>query len=68
LFTGSLETQDRNTAKQKVESLGGKAATTISKNIDYLVAGEKAGSKLKKAEELGLNVIDEETFNQMVES
>ncbi len=68
LFTGSLETQDRNTAKQKVESLGGKAATTMSKNIDYLVAGEKAGSKLKKAEELELKVIDEETFNKMVEN
>jgi DNA ligase (NAD+) len=66
LFTGSLATQDRTTAKQKVESLGGKAATTISKNIDYLVIGDKPGSKLKKAEELGLKVITEEEFNQMI--
>lgn len=66
LFTGTLSTQDRNTAKQKVESFGGKAASTISKNIDYLVAGEKAGSKLKKAEELGLKIITEDEFNQMV--
>jgi DNA ligase (NAD+) len=66
LFTGTLSTQDRNTAKQKVESFGGKAASTISKNIDFLVAGEKAGSKLKKAEELGLKIITEEEFNQMV--
>lgn len=66
LFTGTLTTQNRNTAKQKVESLGGQCASTISKNISYLVAGDSAGSKLTKAEELGLKIIDEEEFNKMV--
>ena len=68
LFTGTLSTQDRTTAKQKVESLGGKAASAISKNIDYLVAGDKAGSKLAKAEELGIKIISEEEFNDMLNS
>jgi DNA ligase (NAD+) len=68
LFTGTLQTQDRNTAKQKVESFGGKAASAISSKIDYLVIGEKAGSKAKKAEELGLKIITEDEFNHMIEN
>lgn len=63
LFTGTLKNFTRNEIKEQIEKLGGKNLSAVSKNLDYLIVGEKAGSKLKKAQELGtVNIITEEEF------
>jgi len=62
VFTGSLEKFPRKNAKDMVEDLGGKASSSVSKNTDFVVAGPGAGSKLKKAEELGIDVLTEDEF------
>lgn len=62
VFTGTLPSMSRAEAKRFVEGRGGRVVSGISKKVDYLVAGEKAGSKRKKAEELGVTVLDEETL------
>jgi DNA ligase (NAD+) len=62
VFTGSLEKFTRKNAKEMVEDLGGKASSSVSKNTDFVVAGPGAGSKLKKAEELGIDVLTEDEF------
>ena len=67
LFTGSLELFTRNQAKQMVLENGGQIASSVSKNLDFLVAGAKAGSKLKKAEELEIRVISEEEFLKLIQ-
>ncbi|MBU8906402.1 NAD-dependent DNA ligase LigA [Desertibacillus haloalkaliphilus] len=59
VLTGKLEQMNRNDAKAEIESLGGKVTGSVSKNTDVLVAGEDAGSKLAKAEKLGVEVWDE---------
>jgi DNA ligase (NAD+) len=66
LFTGGLASFTRDEAKDLVESLGGEAASTVSKKVDYVVAGEEAGSKYDKAKKLGLTIIDEDEFRKMV--
>ncbi|KAH8284390.1 hypothetical protein KR044_004801, partial [Drosophila immigrans] len=66
VVTGSLTGYDRTSAKEAVESRGGKAAGSVSKKTDFLVAGEKAGSKLTKAEELGVPVLDEAGFEKLL--
>lgn len=67
LFTGTLPTLKRNEAKNMVEANGGKVISAVSKKLDYLVAGEKAGSKLKKAEKIEtIKVIDEAAFLDML--
>ena len=53
-------------AKEKIISLGGKVAGSVSKNTSYVVAGEDAGSKLKNAEKLGVKILDEEEFLKML--
>ncbi len=62
LFTGTLTQMSRNEAKQLVKDQGGRVVSGLSKKVTHLVAGEKAGSKLKKAAELGIAVVDERAF------
>jgi len=59
VLTGTLPTLTRDTAKEKIEAAGGKVAGSVSKKTDYVVAGAEAGSKLVKAQELGVTILDE---------
>lgn len=59
VFTGTLESMSRAEAKAKAEMMGAKVAGAVSKNTDYVVAGADSGSKLKKAQELGVHILDE---------
>ena len=59
MLTGTLPTLKRDEAKDMIEAAGGKVAGSVSKKTDFVVAGEEAGSKLEKARELGVPVIDE---------
>ncbi len=68
VFTGTLLTMQRTAAEAKVRELGGNASSSVSRATTYLVAGEKAGSKAEKARTLGVNVLSEEDFLQMVSS
>ncbi len=61
-MTGSLESLSRDEAEARIIAQGGKAASSVSKKTSFVVAGPGAGSKLQKAEELGVEVIDEKTF------
>lgn len=66
VLTGSLPSGlPRGDARKIIEAAGGTVAGSVSRKVDYLVAGEKAGSKLKKAQELGIAVIDEEEMNRL---
>ena len=67
VLTGSLENYTRDEASQIIEKYGGKTSSSVSKKTDYVLAGEEAGSKLKKAQELGINIISEEEFKQMTQ-
>ncbi|MCR6097570.1 NAD-dependent DNA ligase LigA [Salipaludibacillus agaradhaerens] len=62
VLTGTMERMTRNEAKAEVEAQGGKVTGSVTNNTNLLVAGEKAGSKLRKAEDLGIEVWDEERF------
>jgi DNA ligase (NAD+) len=66
VFTGSLKSMTRSEAKRLVKQRGGDAASSVSRKVDYVVAGEGAGSKLGRAEELGIKVIDEAEFKRML--
>ena len=66
VITGTLPNLSRNDAKKLIEAHGGKAAGSVSKKTDYVLAGEAAGSKLAKAQELGIAVIDEAEFLQLI--
>ena len=65
VLTGTLPTLKRNDAKEMIESRGGKSTSSVSKSTTFVLAGEEAGSKLTKANELGIKVIDEDTFIEL---
>ncbi len=67
VFTGSLETLSRDEAKAQAEALGAKVAGSVSAKTDLVIYGPGAGSKLKKAAELGLKTIDEAEWNAIVQ-
>ncbi len=66
VLTGILETLTRSEAKRAIEEAGGKVAGSVSRNTDYLVAGASPGSKLKRAQELGVDIIDEQTLMRLM--
>ncbi|MHA2115835.1 MAG: helix-hairpin-helix domain-containing protein, partial [Candidatus Thorarchaeota archaeon] len=67
VFTGTLTMWKRNEAASIVESRGGKSSSSVSKKTTYVVAGPSAGSKLKKAQKLGVKILTEEEFAKMIE-
>lgn len=66
VLTGTLPTYSRNEASELIEKYGGKTASSVSKKTSYVLAGEEAGSKLVKAQTLGVTIITEEEFNEMI--
>lgn len=66
VLTGTLPTYSRKEAAEIIESFGGKTASSVSKKTDYVLAGEEAGSKLKKATDLGITIISEADLNEMI--
>ena len=67
VLTGTLTRFDRKTAQALIEERGGKAAGSVSKRTTYVVAGEAAGSKLKRAQELNIPILTEDDFARMLE-
>lgn len=67
LFTGSLEKIERDEAKDLVKKLGGNILSSVSKNLDYLVVGENAGSKLEKAKKQNIKILNEADFLKLIE-
>ena len=68
VLTGTLTTMSRNEAAELIQSLGGKASSSVSKKTNYVVAGENAGSKLTKAENLGIKILSEAEFIAMTKA
>jgi DNA ligase (NAD+) len=68
VITGTLETMSRSEAKEKLEAMGAKVSGSVSRKTTYVIAGEAPGSKLSKAKELGVTVLDEEGFIKLVQS
>lgn len=66
VLTGTLENYTRNSATEIIESLGGKVSSSVSKKTTYLLAGDEAGNKLKKAESLGITILSEKDFEVLV--
>ena len=66
VWTGTLPTLKRDEVKAMIEQNGGKASSSVSKKTDYVIAGDEAGSKLIKTQDLGLNIISEEEFLKMI--
>lgn len=68
VLTGTLETLGRKEAAELIENRGGNVSSSVSKNTSIVVAGEESGSKLKKAQDLGVKIIDEKIFRQLLEA
>ena len=68
VFTGALQHFTRSEAEKLVERLGGRAASSVSRNTDFVVVGENAGSKAEKARELGIPILSEEEFEKLVQT
>ena len=66
VLTGTLEKYSRDEASKIIESFGGKTSSSVSKKTDYVLAGEESGSKLTKAESLGIKIISEQEFKEMI--
>lgn len=66
VLTGTLETLTRSQASELIQQAGGKVSSSVSKKTDYVIVGENAGSKEEKAKKLGLNMLEEKTFLQMI--
>jgi DNA ligase (NAD+) len=66
VLTGTLPNLSRDEAKKMIEAAGGRVSGSVSKKTDYVVAGTDAGSKLDKAKELGVNVVDEQAMLRLV--
>ena len=66
VVTGTMQKYSRSEIKSKLESLGAKVSGSVSKKTDYVIAGEEAGSKLTKAQELGVTVLTEDDFEKMI--
>jgi DNA ligase (NAD+) len=66
VLTGTLPTLGRDEARDLIEKAGGKVSGSVSKNTDYVVAGEEAGSKLTKAQELGITILGEPELRKLL--
>ena len=66
VLTGTLSTMGRTEASERIKQLGGKTSSSVTKKTDYVVVGENAGSKLTKAQELGITILTEEEFIEML--
>ena len=67
VITGSLRSMNRSEAKEMLVSKGGRVASSVSGSTDYLIVGESPGSKLKRAQELNVDILDEDEFLTLVE-
>ena len=68
VVTGTLESMSRDEAKQAVRKAGGDWVSSVSKNTDYVVVGSEPGSKFEKAKKLGVKILDEKEFLQLLKS
>jgi DNA ligase (NAD+) len=66
VLTGTLERLTREEAAELIQRRGGKVSSSVSKKTNYVVAGRDAGSKLEKARQLGVEILDEQQFGQML--
>jgi DNA ligase (NAD+) len=67
VLTGSLVSMSREQARARIEALGGRVASSVSKKTDFVVAGEDAGGKLERARELGVTVVGPEEFARLLD-
>jgi len=68
VLTGTLDTMSRDEAKQKLNNLGAKVSSSVSKNTDYVIVGEQPGSKAKKAKELNIPIINENEWIEIIKT